>query len=484
MAVSNTRLTRTSKQRRKKCDEEKPICRRCRDEEFICDGYADPSAAGLGSTDEAKLCVDAVIHQHCRRMLEQRTFPGDPAVLYFHQHFFTHTIPELMDVPHSRAFWNETVIASLQHASFIQPAVAALGAAHWVFISGFSHHQVQDFISGQYSQAISYMAPHMVPGRSPIFSHIMTCCLLFVCLESLRGNQSVALRHMESGSRLLLEHLDPQTESDPGLHRLALIFHTLGNQAGLFSESRVIPDPAPHRSSFDQDSVTFAEALTTMAEADEVLDKLDNYYNNMIWTEHSNCLHYAGGRCWCPYGCECRGCLEWKAFELRVKSFDSRLQPLVAGLSGHPQEQQSLLRLRLLNKVWQWTVHDGSRDHAQEDSDQLKTTVSNDLLELAERILTLTALRPTYSLAADTIPTLITVFDICRDPASKRRIIQLLRAYPRTEIIFNSDNVAAYLEHHMSQMHVGGHNSENCASVDLSRWPNALLDFVPRDAIG
>ena len=407
--------------------------------------------------------------------------PGDPSVLYFHQHFFTHTVPELMDIPHSTVFWNEMVVASLQHASFIQPAVAALGAAHWTFISRFGHHQVQDFISSQYSQAISYMAPYMVSERSPVVSHIMTCCLLFVCLESLRGNQSVALRHMESGSRLLLEHLAPQTESDPGLHRLALIFHTLGNQAGLFSESRVMPDPAPHRSSLDQDSVAFKEALATMAEADEVLNKLDSYYNCMVWTEHSSCLHYVGGRCRCPDGCGCTGCLEWKAFERQVRSFDSRLQPLVAAPSGHPQERQGLLRLQMLNKVWQWTVHDGRRDNGQDDSEQLRTVVASELLELAERILTLTTLRPTYSLAADIIPTLITVFDICRAPASKRKIIQLLRAYPRTEIIFNSNHVAAYLEHHVSQIHVEGHDSEVCASVDLSRWPNALLDFVPRD---
>lgn len=153
-----------------------------------------------------------------------------------------------MDIPHPAIFWNETVVSRFQQSPYIHHAVAALGAAHWLFLSGVDHVQVRRFITSQYNQAVNDLIPQMTAGERPDYSSVMICCLLFICLESLRGNQIVALHHMESSCRLFLDDFAPLSESDSSLQDLEAIFHMLANQAGLFSGSRVLTDPAPHLS--------------------------------------------------------------------------------------------------------------------------------------------------------------------------------------------------------------------------------------------
>lgn len=220
-------------------------------------------------------------------------------------------------------------------------------------------------------------------------------------------------------------------------------------------------------------------AFSSEAEALDVLNKLDGYFNSMVWAEHSHCMSFVDHECQCLDDCECAGCLEWVTFERQVGSFSLRLKPLVETLVDDPSKRQHALRLQLLDMVWQWIVQDEGKHLNDDEREELGEDSARKLLDLAERILTLSAERPTYSLSADIIPTLITVFDTCRSQSPKQRVIDLLRKHPRTEFIFNGEQVAAYLEHHMSQMHLEVDPASVRCAVDPSRWPAALLEFVP-----
>ncbi|KAG6012867.1 hypothetical protein E4U43_007606 [Claviceps pusilla] len=456
----------TCKKRRKKCDEEKPVCRRCRDEDYVCDGYAHTVAVNNKQQNRSKShCLTA----HPRTVLFSQKLPGNAFEHYFLHHFFTFTIHDMMDLPKATTFWTTTLVTLQQHNSYIQPAITALGAAHWLFLAGPGKtNHLQKFVVDQYNQAIASLIPSMETVRSSDMEPILACCLLFVCLESLRGNQSQAIRHLEAGSRLFGEHLQLKN-SAPALQWLAAMFQSLGNQAALFAERQILQDltlflPAP-----DTDP---SRAFTHLDEANEALDRLDSSFNRICWDCPANCDDLPK----CPDNCGCEACLEWKAFENQVATFSMQFQPLARRIeaTGDLAQRQRLLRLQLVEKAWQVIVDDSDSCDAH-----FKPQHSDELLDLIERNLQLAASRPTFSLSADIIPAVIDVYDYSPSAERRRKAINLLRSYQLREVVFTSQQVADFLEDHFSKLCLGDTKPEypdqdSAASKDL-----VTLDRLP-----
>ncbi|KAG6024399.1 hypothetical protein E4U19_003819 [Claviceps sp. Clav32 group G5] len=428
----------TCKKRRKKCDEEKPICRRCRDEDYICDGYLN-----IVSPKQPRKPKSHCLAEHTA--LIKQNLPGNAFEHYFRHHFFTFTILDLMDLPKATTFWTTTLVTLQQHNSYIQPAITALGATHWLFLSGVEKtHHLQKFIVGQYNQAITNLIPSMETGRSSDMEPILACCLLFVCIESLRGNQAQAIRHLEAGSRLFSEQLQ-STNSALSLQWLAAMFQSLGNQAALFAEKQVLRDLTRFLPALESDS---SESFTHLDEANEALDRLDSTFNRMCWDCSDNCEDVVK----CPDNCSCESCLVWNAFENQVATFSMQFQPLVKRIeaNGDLGERQRLVRLQLVEKAWQILVDDSEYCYAN-----FKPQHSDELLDLIERSLKLAAHRPTFSLSADILPAIIDVYDYSPSAERRRKAISLLRSYQLREVVFTSQQVADFLEDHFSKLCLG-----------------------------
>ncbi|KAG5952539.1 hypothetical protein E4U53_000614 [Claviceps sorghi] len=433
----------TCKKRRKKCDEEKPICRRCREEDYVCDGYLETPAVKQQHKPKPYCLMDHSHHTHAAP--SRQKLPGNAFEHYFQHHFFTFTIHDMMDLPKATTFLTTTLVTLQQHNSYIQPAITALGAAHWLFLAGVNRtNHLQSFVVDQYNKAIANLIPSMGTGRHPDMEPILACCLLFVCLESLRGNQSQAIRHLEAGSRLFSEHLQSKN-SAPALQWLAAMFQSLGNQAALFAERQILRDltlflPAPEGDS--------SKAFAHLDDANEALDRLDSSFNRICWNCPANCEDLTR----CPDNCGCDNCLEWKAFENQVATFSMQFQPLVRRIEakGDLGQRQRLVRLQLVEKAWQIIVDDS------EDCDAyFKPQHSDELLDLIERNLKLAARRPTFSLSADIIPAIIDVYDYSPSAERRRKAINLLRSYQLREVVFTSQQVADFLEDHFSKLCLG-----------------------------
>ncbi|KAG5984535.1 hypothetical protein E4U55_004318 [Claviceps digitariae] len=456
----------TCKKRRKKCDEEKPICRRCRDEDYVCDGYPNTVAIAVKQQHKRK---SYCLMDHAQTPLFRQKLPGNAFEHYFQHHFFTFTIHDMMDLPKATTFWTTTLVNLQQHNSYIQPAITALGAAHWLFLAGPEKtNHMQKFVMDQYNRAIASLIPSMEAGRYLDLEPILACCLLFVCLESLRGNQSQAIRHLEAGSRLFSEHLQSKN-SGPALQWLAAMFQSLGNQAALFAERQILRDltlflPAP-----DSDS---SRAFTHLDEANEALDRLDSSFNRICWNCPENCENLTK----CPDNCVCEPCLEWRAFENQVATFSMQFQPLVKRIEekGDLSQRQRLVRLQLVEKAWQIIVDDSENRDAH-----FKPQHSDELLDLIERNLQLAARRPTFSLSADIIPAIIDVYDYSPSAERRRKAINLLRSYQLREVVFTSQQVADFLEDHFSKLCLGQTKQEYFDENSPASMGMITLDRLP-----
>lgn len=327
---------------------------------------------------------------------------------------------------------------------------------------------MQKFVIDQYNQAIAELIRSMARGRHSEIEPILACCLVFVCLESLRGNQSEAIRHLEAGSRLFGEHLQSRT-SEPALQWLAAMFQSLGNQAALFAERQILRDLTPFLPVLECDS---SQPFTQLDEANEALDRLDNAFNRMCWRNPEGCQDAVR----CPDNCDCVECLEWKAFVSQVATFGMQFQPLVTRIEaeGDLGQRQRLSRLQLVEKAWQIIV-----EETDECGEHFRPQDSDELLDLIERILNLSARRPTFSLSADIIPAIIDVYDYSPSAERRTRAIKLLRCYQLREVVFTSEQVADFLEHHLSQLCLADTKPDADESSPRPRDKATTLERLP-----
>lgn len=462
-------LQSLSKRRHKKCDEAKPICRRCSDGGYVCDGYSHVApVAGKGKLDSTYRPGEL---QLCR--VKQHATPGTALEHFYLNHFFAYTIKDMMDIPNPVAMWNSRVVSLYQSSPFIQPAIVAVGAAHWLFITGTGRNaKAQALVINQYNQAISLLVSSIASGRISDIGPTLTCCLLFVLLESLRGNQAEALRHLEAGSRLIV---DGQQGAKPRQIPQWLIaaFHSLCTQATVFADDRLFPDLTPHLGAAEKPGGTRAlRPFADLDEANEALNRLDSTMNHICWDVPSFCENEVA--CNCPVDCACQGCQARKLLDDEIAAFSARFKPVAEklGTKMDVTQRQRLLRLQLTEKMWQWLLVDGA------DYLAIGAERANELLDHVEQFLLLSASRPTFCLSADIIPSIIKIYEHCADPAARWRAIDLLRAHPRREIIFNSDQVADRLEASFSCISLDKY--ERNFTIGPSTEKEAWIRFKPR----
>ena len=67
---------------------------------------------------------------------------------------------------------------------------------------GYSTQEEQNFTLLQYNRAIRSLRIHLNAGEQALEITLLTC-VLFICLEFMRGNQDVALNHLQGGLHIL-----------------------------------------------------------------------------------------------------------------------------------------------------------------------------------------------------------------------------------------------------------------------------------------
>jgi hypothetical protein len=182
----------TCKARRVKCDEARPICRRCAVGNRQCD-YRTVSPTRTQRQ---------VVTVYLPPAQSQPTYlPKDPGVDFFHQ-----KLAAQLDGQYDTEFWSRLVVQLSHTEPSIRHAVSAVSIIHQDIESSLRHPT--GYISANpkaqqdWNAALRSLATRI--EAQPDSSLVpLVCCLLFTCIEFLRGNDASSLLHVENGLKIL-----------------------------------------------------------------------------------------------------------------------------------------------------------------------------------------------------------------------------------------------------------------------------------------
>ncbi|KAI1757977.1 hypothetical protein F4782DRAFT_536670 [Xylaria castorea] len=174
----------TCKIRKVKCDEGKPHCRRCTSTGRKCDGYtADPTSSAL-SWHRPRHLFPNVNSASERRCLE----------------FFCEVAAPVLSGPLDPYFWTHLVLQFSQMEPAVRHSVVAVGSLYEQ-IRG--HQGIDSLLSDDNLVLSHYNAAirHLKTMKNE--SLVLLVCILFVCIEFLRGSRAAATEHCQHGISIL-----------------------------------------------------------------------------------------------------------------------------------------------------------------------------------------------------------------------------------------------------------------------------------------
>ncbi|CZR56758.1 uncharacterized protein PAC_06647 [Phialocephala subalpina] len=219
---------RTCKTRRIKCDEAKPSCSRCLKSGRSCDGYG----IQMKATAQARASSLSSLDTHSYRSeRENRGFD-----------YFRHkALSELIGFDTKSDFWSHVVLQFSEASPAVFRAVLSLSSLHESTYSSqmmlTGSENTMSFLR-QYNKAIRQLCSKQT--TQPV-QFTLTCCILFICLENLRGDYDAGLLHLKNGLEILKEwHAKNVTLSTEIETReiLTKVFRRLDMQATAFLDTR------------------------------------------------------------------------------------------------------------------------------------------------------------------------------------------------------------------------------------------------------
>ncbi|KAL4812127.1 hypothetical protein BDW67DRAFT_193972 [Aspergillus spinulosporus] len=186
---------RTCKVRRVKCDEQRPSCRRCLDTGRACDGYGiwgQPKSTRLLPSPVYPLRTLPGLAEEERRCLDR----------------FRVLLTDRLTRPFGSHFWSSLVL----QLSLSEPAVLHASIALTSAYDSFASAQIREnvamvastpFLLRQYNYAIRALLANEALKRAASLRVAAVSCILFICLEILRGDVDAMEVHFASGIKLL-----------------------------------------------------------------------------------------------------------------------------------------------------------------------------------------------------------------------------------------------------------------------------------------
>jgi hypothetical protein len=189
LSPANSCATRT---RRVKCGEEEPSCLKCTKSGHKCPGYAPTST-------KAQFGAFAISQGN-----------GPPSGISIHQNlgdniqyleFYHHCAVPTISTPFDKDFWARTPLQIAQSEQCVRHALIALSYLNKYEPGTLKHARSsllapakQDTLLTYYNKSVKLLVQRM---SEPSYTHEvgLVCCLLFVCIESLRGNYDTAMAH-------------------------------------------------------------------------------------------------------------------------------------------------------------------------------------------------------------------------------------------------------------------------------------------------
>ncbi|OBT68974.1 hypothetical protein VE03_01433 [Pseudogymnoascus sp. 23342-1-I1] len=215
---------KTCKLRGVKCDEAKPVCRRCISTGRICDGYGIWGGGGNAYGSVSRITnpsrpprPTSLIATSCMppSPTSTRTLPPLRGAITQHEqrafeyfaHRTSHKLPGIFDSP----FWSSLVFQASTRDPAVLHALIALGAVDL----GKATRELAcaaERVKGyervalvQYNKAIASLGVHFKSRDRDATRVALITCMLFICIELLRERFKTANTHLSNGLKLLSE---------------------------------------------------------------------------------------------------------------------------------------------------------------------------------------------------------------------------------------------------------------------------------------
>ncbi|KAL2680530.1 hypothetical protein Neosp_008132 [[Neocosmospora] mangrovei] len=276
--------------RRVKCDEEKPVCRRCINEKFKCDGYAMPPRR-----KNAKSKAKSAMAQQPKLppTISEVMFSTDWERLYFH-HFLHWTAKQLLSSPASSNFWLRYALPLAHHYEAVRYSMVAVGASHRLFMARSAAHlkpfELERIAIHQYNKAISVIMPSMSADSVYNRHCILICCLLLVSVEGLMGRYDDLLRHLRSGNQLLTSSLNDSTPDEYAMNeKLVDMFSRLSTETSNFCQKNIASGVSRWYQTNANPDITSAHPFRDLDEASYELQRLSIRQTDNAWYSRVEC---------------------------------------------------------------------------------------------------------------------------------------------------------------------------------------------------
>ena len=327
--------------RKVKCDEAKPACHRCVSTGRKCDGYGiwggGHRPQGKGSHFASSYTLQ---HASLRVQIPTQCYTADERT--YISWLQLKTIPKIPGT-YANGFW----LTLLQQASVAEPAVfhamLTLSSAHkvdtcngdlstkWMIPNG-----QKKFMLHNYSKAISYLQPHFNTKTTASTRVVLIVCIVFTCLEFLRGNFRTAQTHLHNGLLVLQENSNEMCDSTLSPHSadstdcwIIEMFQRLQVQVELFHRTHLQPLSILLPDTHQAVATNFHSVKDAWTELDRIFYKIIVIKKNNKIDQVKSINSSDGGTCsteLLPYQQHIQSCLDvWStAYESFRRILDSQ----------------------------------------------------------------------------------------------------------------------------------------------------------------
>lgn len=414
----------------------------------VCDGYANNRTPAKGA--EGKQQPFRLILDESRRLLTPDICSNHDENRLFRQ--FRNYTKDAFSSLGPIEFWDHYIVPLTIASEPVRYASIAVAAAHELFLfrsavpDNFAQTaQLQYITIQQYNKAIGYIKTLNTVETSCDIQCILTCCLLFVCLESMSGRYSESIRHFKAGTQLLA---NSQTKNDADelkmTDEIADMFARFGIGISIFMEEVIMPR-RPSDGGLLQIDPGPGVPFSSLDEASLSLRRIDVHYIHLMFSQND------------PV-CEPTPAERDRAFDLledRLTVWNSRFDATVEALrSGFlsDADHEQIMQMRLTQRLWQLFV-----PYETTCQPMLASKSFLAFLDEAENLAKpfIAAKCPTFAVEGDLVSGLSLVTSLATDAQIRSRALSLLRSLNRREGVWDSCELTelhdATLSHEDSQ---------------------------------
>ena len=439
-----------SRIRRVKCDEGKPECRRCLSTGRKCDGYntVDTFVTGnIGSAKEQPKQTSGVHTVILPHPLPYESYtPLEARCL---EYFQNSTLKALSGFTVSD-FWSGLVLQLSRSEPVVRHAVLAFSSFHEtrekVHFSSFPDHSVSnhqeyqdEFALQNYTRAVSLLRQEL-SKRQQSKTVALVSCILFVCIEFLRGNNDSAIAHLRCGLsilRLQPDHVgDADTPTDipdpsipPQFARLSLVQSMYDQPRGRkFIEPIELPNEDHHTLKTLDHAKNSITNLTNAVLSFHLMNEHGLFAdeNDAIMSQHELIKQHG----------------EWLA------SFDTLVESIKTSAT-ETVRAANMIRLHYLHSsIWANRSIYGNEESFDTDFDAF-----GEIVDVAEKVVNPLNggegpgwFPSSFSVDTGLVPALLFTSTKCRHQETRRRACRLIRKSPRREGLWNSLEAAKVAE--------------------------------------